>query len=98
MEEMQKRNPPIRTVLKANTSYQTYNFPDSQCLVVCGDIHGEFIQLVHKLCVQYQMRDTTCIVHQSHFSYPKKYIILIISYLYLQIIHSASGSRFCVGK
>ena len=53
--------------------YHTYNFPDSQCLIVCGDIHGEFNQLVHKLCVQYQMRDTTCIVAgDCGFGFEKK--------------------------
>ena len=41
---------------------QIYNFSDSKCLVVCGDIHGDFNQLVHKVCVQYQMRDTVIVV------------------------------------
>ena len=35
----------------------------------------------------------------SHFSYPKtKAFALVISHLYLQIVTSASESRFCVGK
>ena len=35
----------------------------------------------------------------SHFRYPKtKAFILIINHLYLQIVTSASESRFCVGK
>ena len=38
-------------------------------------------------------------VPRSHFSYPKtKAFTLIISHLYLQIVTSASESRFCVGK
>ena len=38
-------------------------------------------------------------VPRSHFRYPKtKAFTLIISYLYLQILHFASESRFCVGK
>ena len=38
-------------------------------------------------------------VPRSHFRYPKtKAFILIISHLYLQIVTSASESRFCVGK
>ncbi len=38
-------------------------------------------------------------VPRSHFRYPEiKAFMLIISYLYLQILHSASESRFCVGK
>lgn len=39
-----------------------YNFPDSKYLVVCGDIHGDFNQLVYKVCMQYQMRDTVVVV------------------------------------
>ena len=38
-------------------------------------------------------------VPRSHFRHPKiKVFTLIIKYLYLQIITSASESRFCVGK
>ena len=38
-------------------------------------------------------------VPRSHFSYSKtKVFELIISHLYLQIVTSASESRFCVGK
>ena len=38
-------------------------------------------------------------VPRSHFRHTKtKTFTLIISYLYLQILHSASESRFCVGK
>ena len=38
-------------------------------------------------------------VPRSHFRYPKtKAFTLIISHLYLQIVTSASESRFCVGK
>ena len=38
-------------------------------------------------------------VPRSHFRLPKtKAFMLIISYLYLQIVTSASESRFCVGK
>ena len=43
-------------------NYHTYDFPDSKCLVVCGDIHGEFNLLVNKICVQYQLRDAVVIV------------------------------------
>lgn len=38
------------------------SFPEAKGIVVSGDIHGEFNQLVFKLCVQYQMRDTVLIV------------------------------------
>ena len=43
-------------------NYNTYIFPDSKCLVVCGDIHGDFNLLVNKICVQYQLKDTVVIV------------------------------------
>ena len=44
------------------SNYNTYIFPDSKCLVVCGDIHGDFNLLVNKICVQYQLKDTIVIV------------------------------------
>ena len=37
-------------------------FPSAKSIVVSGDIHGDFNQLVFKACVQYQMRDTLLIV------------------------------------
>lgn len=40
----------------------TLSFPNAKNIVVSGDIHGEFNQLVHKLCVQYAMHDTLLIV------------------------------------
>ena len=158
--------------------YHTYDFPDCKCLVICGDIHGDFNLLVNKVCVHYQMKDTlvivagdcgfgferkgyyenivrrnskrmnednnwlvfirgnhdnpayfdgktfrhkrfTCIPDHSvvkanghtilcvggaisvdrHFRHPKtKAFVMIIRHLYLQIVTSASESRFCVGK
>ena len=39
-----------------------YSFPEAESLVVCGDIHGDFNLLVHKMCVQYQMKNTVLIV------------------------------------
>ena len=44
------------------SNYHTYDFPDSKCLVVCGDIHGDLNLLVNKICVQYQLKDTVVIV------------------------------------
>ena len=38
------------------------NFPSAKSIVVSGDIHGDFNQLIFKMCVQYQMRDTLLIV------------------------------------
>ena len=39
-----------------------YDFPLAKEVVVSGDIHGEFSQLVYKCCVQYRMTDTLIIV------------------------------------
>lgn len=43
------------------SNYHTYDFPDSKCLVACGDIHGDLNLLVNKICVQYQLKDTVVI-------------------------------------
>lgn len=40
----------------------TLSFPEAKGLVISGDVHGDFNQLVFKLCVQYRMRDTLLIV------------------------------------
>lgn len=34
------------------------SFPEAQTIIVSGDIHGDFNQLVFKLCIQYQLTDT----------------------------------------
>ena len=39
-----------------------FDFPEAKGIVVCGDIHGEFNELVYKCCVQYRMTDTVIIV------------------------------------
>ena len=41
---------------------KTYNYPFVKSVVVCGDIHGEFENLVYQCCVRYKMRDTLIIV------------------------------------
>ena len=38
------------------------NFPKAKGIVVSGDIHEDFTQLVFKCCVQYEMTDTLIIV------------------------------------
>lgn len=38
----------------------TYN--DAKSLVICGDIHGDFVPMVYEACVRYGMRDTLVIV------------------------------------
>ena len=37
-------------------------FPEAKSIVVSGDIHGDFTQLVFKCCMQYGMKDTLIIV------------------------------------
>ena len=39
-----------------------FSFPQAKGIVVSGDIHGDFKQLVHKCCIQYGMTDTLIIV------------------------------------
>ena len=43
-------------------NYLSYEFPDAKSVVVSGDIHGDFTQLVYKCCIQYGMTDTVIIV------------------------------------
>ena len=40
----------------------TLNYTDAKSIVICGDIHGAFEEMVFKLCVQYGMTDTLLIV------------------------------------
>ena len=40
----------------------TLQFHEAKCVIISGDIHGDFNLLVNKLCVQYEMRDTLLIV------------------------------------
>ena len=39
-----------------------FEYPEAKGVVVCGDIHGDFHTLVHKMCIQYRMTDTLLIV------------------------------------
>ena len=38
------------------------SFPEAMTIIVSGDIHGDFNQLVFKLCIQYKLTDTLLIV------------------------------------
>lgn len=40
----------------------TFTYPNASSVVICGDIHGEFEQLVYSMCVQYDMHNTLVIV------------------------------------
>ena len=37
-------------------------YDDAKSLVICGDIHGDFVPLVYEMCMRYGMRDTLVIV------------------------------------
>jgi len=37
-------------------------YSQAKSLVICGDIHGDFVPLVYEMCVRYGMRDTLVIV------------------------------------
>lgn len=39
-----------------------YNYNDAKQVLVSGDIHGDFKQVVYKLCVQYGLTDTLLII------------------------------------
>jgi hypothetical protein len=41
---------------------KTYSYPDVKTVIICGDIHGNFEGIVHKLCVQFGCTDTLLIV------------------------------------
>lgn len=44
----------------ANVFKLTY--PEAKSILVSGDIHGDFNDLVLKLCIQFQMTDTLLVV------------------------------------
>nr|WP_288893577.1 metallophosphoesterase [uncultured Alistipes sp.] len=49
------------------------SFPEAKTIIVSGDIHGDFNQLVFKLCIQYQLTDTLLIVAgDCGFGFEKK--------------------------
>ena len=39
-----------------------WTYPEAKSLVICGDIHGEFVPLVYEMCIRYGMHDTLVIV------------------------------------
>lgn len=45
-----------------NGNTNIYEFPDAKGIVVSGDIHGDFNELVYKCCIQYGMTDMVIIV------------------------------------
>ena len=39
-----------------------FDYPEVKSVVICGDIHGEFREMVFRLCARYGMNDTLLIV------------------------------------
>lgn len=55
------------------TSVLTYIYSEAKSVVISGDIHGDFNELVFKLCIQYQMTDTLLVVAgDCGFGFEKK--------------------------
>ena len=52
--------PYINCIMNDTTSF--FDVPDAKGVAFCGDVHGEFDQLVHKCCVEYGMTDTLVVV------------------------------------
>lgn len=53
--------------------YKTYEFPDCKNVVICGDIHGNFPQLLYKMD-EYGIKDTVLIVAgDCGFGFSSKY-------------------------
>ena len=50
---------------------QTYCYPAANSVVVCGDIHGAFEEMVFKLCVQYGITDTLFVAGNCGFGFEK---------------------------
>lgn len=56
-----------------NNNAFAVTFPEARNLVISGDIHGHFNELVLKLCIQYQMTDTLLVVAgDCGFGFEKK--------------------------
>ena len=56
-----------------NNNVFTYTYPEAKSIVISGDIHGDFNELVYKLCIQYQMTDTLLVVAgDCGFGFEKK--------------------------
>lgn len=56
-----------------NNNVFALTYPEAKNIVISGDIHGDFNELVFKLCIQYQMTDTLLIVAgDCGFGFEKK--------------------------
>ena len=79
------------------------SFPETKTIIVSGDIHGNFNQLVFKLCIQYQLTDTLLIVAgDCGFGFEKKglsgnfwLVSFKISYLCLPLFHETRTTPSC---
>ena len=45
-----------------NINVFALTYPEAKNVVISGDIHGDFNELVFKLCIQHQMTDTLLVV------------------------------------
>lgn len=56
-----------------NINVFALTYPEAKSVVISGDIHGDFNELVFKLCIQYQMKDTVLVVAgDCGFGFEKK--------------------------
>ncbi len=63
----------IQDIKMNHSSTFSLSFPEAKTIIVSGDIHGDFNQLVFKLCIQYKLTDTLLIVAgDCGFGFEKK--------------------------
>ena len=51
-----------KTNRATENSIISYEYGDAKNIVVCGDIHGDFVQMVDTMCSDYRLKDTLLIV------------------------------------
>ena len=56
------------------------SFPEAKTIIVSGDIHGNFNQLVFKLCIQYKLTATRTPLHVTSPDFVATKVSTIIRY------------------